>query len=335
MALATSLGDGQAVMASLHALTADAKGEWKAKLQRLMYLLQDGSTLSDACVAVRGVVPERTQMAIRVAEPAGALKQVLADEATQLMQQGREDSGRPRLLGVLMSLLIVFLVAASILTFLLLFIVPKFKSIFEGFEVPLPDATQQLIEGAELFFQFWPLLLLPTFTFIIYALGLATWSNWKFLTRGQLPFVHRWSRFWTPDILKSLAVTIAANRPIPEAIHALLAEMKPGKAATSLSSVRQKAQNGTDLWQAMKTQGFLKRSEMELLKAAEAAGNLDWAVLQLATEIRRKRERRMQTYITLLQPISVLVVGVVIGFVVYALYMPIASLPLNELGAGI
>lgn len=335
MALATSLGDGQAVMASLQALTADANGTWKSKLQRLMYLLQDGSTLSEACTAVRDIVPERTKMAIRVAENAGALKQVLADEANLLMQQGRQDSGRPKLLGVFVSLMFLFLVASSVLSFLLIFIVPKFQDIFESFGLPLPDATAQLIDVANIFLAFWPFLLLPVFTLIIYTLGYSTWCNWKYLSRGTLPFVQRWPRFWITDLLRSLAVTIAANRPIPDAIHAMLSEMPPGKAATALSSVRQKAQSGSDLWTALQTAGFLKRSETKLIQAAEAAGNLDWVVLQLAAEIRRRRENRMDSWVTILQPISLLLVGLVVGSIVYALYMPIASLPLQGLGEGI
>lgn len=335
MALATSFGDGQAVMASLQALIADAKGTWKTKLQRLMHVLQDGYTLSEACTAVRDIVPERTKMAIRVAENSGALKQVLADEANLLMQQGRQDAGRPKLLGIFVSLLILSLVTFSVLSFLVISIVPKFRDIFESFEAPLPDATKQLISGADIFLTFFPFLILPIFTFIVYALGYSTWCNWKYLTRGSLPFVQRWPRFWIPDILKSLAVAIAANRPIPEPIHAILAEIPPGKAATALSAVRQKAQNGDDLWNALRTAGFLKRSETKFIQAAEAAGNLDWAVLQLAAEIRRRRQNRMQTWGTLLQPICLLLMGLLIGFIVYALYMPIASLPLTELGEGI
>lgn len=335
MALATSLGDGQAVLVSLHALATDAKGEWKAKLQRLTYLLQDGSTLSDACLAVKGIVPERTQMAIRVAESAGALKQVLADEANQLMQQGQSDGGRPRLHSVFVNLLVIFLIAQLVIGFVVISIAPKLKDIFEGFGVPLPDATSQLLQISGWVIGFWPLLILPMFTFVVYALGFSAWANIKYLTKGQLPFVHFWPRFWTPDILKSLAVTVAAKKSIPDAIHALLAEMKPGKAATALSAVRQQAQAGTDLWQAMKVQGFLRTHETGLLTAAEAAGNLDWAIVQLATEIRGKRKRRLQTFATILQPVAILAVGVVIGFVVHALYMPIASLPLHELGAGI
>lgn len=334
MALATSLGDGQAVMGSLQALIADARGEWKAKLQRLMYLLQDGSTLSSACFAVKGIVPERVRMAIQVAESSGALKQVLADEANQLMQRGREDSGRPKLFGVFVGLLLVFLIASSILSFVMIFIIPKFRDIFDGFGVPLPKITWSLMHVSNWLLDL-SLLLFPIFTIVIYTMGFSAWCNWKYLTTGRLPFVHRWPRFWTPDILKSLAVTTAASRPIPEAVHALLAEMRPGKAATALSAVRQQAQNGTDLWQAMRNRGFLKGSEAGLLTAAEAAGNLDWAMLQLATEIRRKRERRLQTIATILQPMSVLAVGIVVGYIVLALYAPIALLPLYELGSGL
>ncbi|MEP3481656.1 MAG: type II secretion system F family protein [Fuerstiella sp.] len=335
MALATSLGDGQAVMASLQALVADAKGTWKTKLQRLMYLMQDGSTLSEACTAVRDIVPERTKMAIRVAENSGALKQVLADEANLLMQQGRQNSARPKPLGLFVSLLVLSLSTLFVISFVLIFIVPKFRDIFENFAVPFPAATKQLIQISNVFLQFWWLLILPVFTFIVYTLGYSTWCNWKYLTRGSLPFVRSWPRFWAPDILKSLAVAIASDRPIPEPIHVMLSEMPPGKAATALSAVRQKAQNGDDVWNALQTTGFLKRSETKLIQAAEAAGNLDWAVLQLAADIRRRRQTRMQTWVTLLQPISVLLMGLLIGFIVYALYMPIASLPLTELGKGI
>lgn len=330
MALATSLGDGQTLMASLEALIADSRGTWRGKLKQLAFMLNDGSSLSEACTAVRGIVPEKTQIAIRVAEPAGALKQVLADEAHDLMQQGRPDAGQPRAMGVFFQLLILCLVTQWVVSFVMIFIIPKFRDIFEGFGVELPAATQLLIDLSNWFLNFWYVFFLAMITFVIYFVVCSLSGRWKYLTMGRRPFVPRWPRFWTPEILKGLSGTVAADRPIPEAIHAFLAEMPPGRAATKLSAVRSSAEGGTDFWMAFQKQGFIKRSEVAVLKAAQAAGNLDWAMIQLAQQIQRRRRHRLNLATTILQPTAVLTIGIGIAFIILALYLPVIKL-MNDL----
>lgn len=326
MALATSLGDGQAMMASLRSLIADSKGTWQHKLTRLAYLLNDGSSLSEACSAVKGIVPERTQIAIRVAEPAGALKQVLADEAYALMQVGRSDVGQPRIAKVVFGLLILLCVTQWMLSFVMIFIVPKFRDIFEGFGVELPAATQLLIRLSNWCLHFWPILVFPFITLVVYTIVFAIYGNWKYLTVGRRLLTPRWPRYWTPELLRSLAVTIAAQRPIPEAIHAFLSEMSPGKAAWNLSAVRSSAESGSDFWQALKQYGFLKRSEVAVLRSAQAAGNPDWAMVQLAEQIEYKRQRWRSAMATILQPLAMLTVGIGIAFVIVSLYLPLFAL---------
>lgn len=335
MALATSLESGPAMIASLEALAADAAGDWKHMLTRLKYLLQDGSTLSEATAATQGLLPERTVIAIRTAEPAGALKQVLAEEAMALNDQMKTSAGQPRFATSVIGLSILFFATLWILTFVMIFIVPKLKDIFEGFGHPLPQATMLLIDLSNVFFSNWLLLALPAITFAGYFVFFSVYSRWQYLTRGFVPLVPWWPRFWTPQILRSLSVTVAAKEPLSEAFHALLSEMRPGRAATALSAVRTQVEAGESAWTSMQRQGFLKSSEVAVLESAEAAEHLDWALQHVSIEVERRRRSRLQILATFVHAGLMLIVGVLILFVVVSLYLPLAQLSNNDFGGGI
>lgn len=330
MALATSIGDSQALMASLRALIADSSGTWQGKLKQLTFLLHDGASLTEACSAVQGIVPEKTRIAIRVAEPAGALKQILADEAHELMQQGISDASKPKVVRVFFKLMILCLITQWILSFIMIFVIPKFRDIFDGFGVQLPASTQLLINLSDWVLNFWIVIFLPLATFALYMVVMSIWGRWRYLTSGHRPLVQHWPRFWTPEILRGLSASMTAGRPIPEAIHAFLAEMPPGRSATKLSAVRSSAENGMDFWLALKKHGFVTRSERAVLRAAQEAGNLDWATIQLARQIHDRRSRRLTLVASILQPLAVLTIGIGIAFIILALYLPVIKL-MNDL----
>ena len=274
-----------------------------------------------------GILPDSTLIAIRVAEDNGTLRDTLVDEAQRLMQTPVGSSGVSQdLLGTVVWLSLISLTAIGIVTFTMVFIMPKFKQIFEDFGVELPAATQQLIRVSDLVADIWPVLVLPVVTLSGGMLAFAIWASMLRLQRGILPWSQHWPRFWIPDILRLLSSTVAAGRPLSGALFGILREMQPGRAATRVSGLRVMVDSGHDCIDGMQQLRLLKPQEAAFLKAATATRHLDWALQHLSRSIRRRQQQWLGRLQRLLQPLAILFVGAIVGLIVVALFLPLIKL---------
>lgn len=331
MVLATGIGHAPSLMAGLKALSEESSGPWASKVEQLRHLLAQGQTLSEALTIATDLLPEQSLVAIRVAEQAGTLKQVLADEAHRLMQS--ETQGNAVQPGLMMTLVWLGVIAAqtcAIVSFIMIFIIPKFKAIFEGFGVELPNLTVNLIVLSDWFMSYWYLILLPAICLIVYGASMAIKGSLNRLQRGHVLWSEHFPRFWTPMILRLLSVTVTAEKSLGDGVHAILTELRPGKAARALSGVRQRINAGSDCWQSLHVQGFLNTRELAFLESSAKTRHLDWGLVHLARTVELRRGRWLTLLGQILQPIAVLTIGVMVGFIVIALFLPLIKL-LNDL----
>ncbi|MEO1984366.1 MAG: type II secretion system F family protein, partial [Fuerstiella sp.] len=105
---------------------------------------------------------------------------------------------------------------------------------------------------------------------------------------------------------------------------------RPGHASGRLSAVRQELNAGNDCWKSLYNSGFLSWREVAFLESAAKTHHLDWGLIHLARTIDRRRDRWIQRLATFVQPLVVLVVGLVVAFVCVALFIPLIKL-LNDL----
>ena len=331
MVLATGLGDSATLLSGLKSLAMESKPPWSDRVNQLRILLEQGQTLSEALSTARGILPEESVVAIRVAEETGTLRQVLAEEAHRLMNRG--DSANPvraSLPATMLWILAIWMICASKVSFIMMFIIPKFKKIFEDFGTDLPVMTEMLISMSDWFLNYWYLLALPGFTFI----GVPAWWMFRgylsYISTGTVLFSEHFPRYWSPLILRLLSVTVATGHALDKGVHAILKELPPGRSAEKLSAVRQSMLAGDDCWHAMSQNGLLKNREVAFLDSSARTGHLDWGLLHLSRALERRRGRWTQRIASLLQPVVVLSVGMVVGFVCISLFLPLIKL-VNDL----
>jgi type IV pilus assembly protein PilC len=331
MVLSAGIGDGETLTESLAAHASDCGSPWSDRIRGLGVLLEHGQTLSSALSTSPGLLPDTTMIAIRVAEQNGTLRDVLIDEATRLMQDHSAELGGTRNLpGTLLWLTMISTVSAGLVTFIMIFIIPKFKKIFEDFDTDLPAATQSLIGLADVAFYAWPLVLLPTATLSLGTLAFAIYAGVKRLGRGVLPFAQHWPRYWMPDVLRMLSFTVTAEKPIGDALAAITREMQPGRAATKISRLRTQVEAGQDCIDCMASLRLLAPREAAFLNSAQKTRHLDWALQHLAIAMDRRRLRWVNMLTRLLQPVAVIMIGSLVGFIVVAMFLPLVKL-LNDL----
>lgn len=330
MVLATGIGHAPSLMAGLQALADESSPPWSGKVEHLRSLLGEGQSLSEALTVTRDLLPEESLIAIRVAEQAGSLKQVLAEEAHRLMQDStRGNAVQPTVPTTLLWLMMIAGIAFCVISFLMIFIVPKFKYIFESFGVDMPPMTLTLIATSDFFMSYWYLIAFPGACVIGYLTIWVIKANLKYVQTGHVAWSEHFPRFWTPLILRLLSVTVSAEKPIGEGVHEIQRELQPGKASQRLSAVRQQISAGTDCWQAMKTAGFLQDRELAFLESSIKTRHLDWGLLHLARSIESRRQRLTTLFATLIQPPLILAIGAVVGFVVLAMFKPLVQLILE------
>src|SRR5262249_121135 len=149
-----------------------------------------------------GVLPSDTVALVRIGAESGNIAGALREAAT-LARRRSENTGM-RFQGTLLYLSLVFIVLGAICSFIMIWIIPKFKAIFQGFDKNLPALTETIIRVSDVSAAYWyvfiffPLLLLGMWLIMAIVLDVLGWGPaW---TR-PLPLTYDWwPRFKTPHL---------------------------------------------------------------------------------------------------------------------------------------
>lgn len=331
MLLAGGIGHGETLLHSLRAHEAESSGDWANKVGQLRLLMEQGHSLAASMTMVRDLLPDQTVSAIRTAESTGTLADVLVDEAKRISQSVQSASGGPVTLETL--LLMIFSIGTVIfcvVSFLMMFIVPKFKAIFIGFGVELPGITIALIRISDSILSGWYLFILPITGCAFFGLWWTYSTSRSKLIHGYHRLMEHWPRYWVPGVLRQLSLSAATGQPLGAALDSIMIDMPPGRAAEQISSLRHRVMNGEDTIEALRATRLLRAREAAFLHSALRTRHLDWGLRHLAIAIEARRARIWGRIPTILAPVVMLTIGLFVMFVCVAFFAPLVKL-LNEL----
>lgn len=176
--------------------------------------------------------------------------------------------------------------------FSLIKIVPAFQKILADFGVATPGITQALIGISQWTAEYWflplPLLLL-------------------------LPLVRRlWQRADAAVILRWLAVAVRRQRPIAEMVRLLAGYFPTHRLRQKLERAAKRIEQGQDWCDSLRQVGLIRRPESAVFQAARRAGNLAWALDEMADSSVRRSAYRFQAFLDIAFPVVLVAFG---GFV--------------------
>jgi len=309
----------------LEAFAKDSRGIWSTYALQLAAALRSGASLPDALAAIPGAVPNSAVLAARVGAESGTLGPALRIAAETYTVQQDVSYLTPR--GTFIYLFVLFAVMINILAFLMMYIIPKFKAIFNDFDTEIPTATNLVIDISDKVAEFWPLvvplmMLMFAVAAVSFILGYGNYESWSWL--GNIV-----PRLRAPDVLRSLAVVIQAGRPIGSALTSLVGYHPDYSIRKRLALVEKDVQSGADAWTSLLHHKLLRRAEAAVLKSAQHVGNLPWALRNTADRIDRGLRHRFLIVMELLRPVALLAIGVLVGGIVIGMFMPLVKL-LND-----
>jgi type II secretory pathway component PulF len=222
-------------------------------------------------------------------------------------------------------ILIILIHLQLIASFIMYFIIPKFEAIFNDFGISLPPITVHVIEISHMIASFGllsGLIFLAEFLLLIYLpFSIAGWGDF------QVPLLDRFFlRRHTSLILRSLSLVVDAGKPIEVGLEVLARSYPASWVRRRLIHAYADANQGQDWCQALSQRRLIRDSDRGVLVAAREAGNLGWAMRELAETSDRRMLVRIQAAVQILFPLVVLLIGLIVFLIAVAYFSPLVLL---------
>ena len=329
--LATLLRAGLPLDRALTILASMAEGErMKQLLEEVREQVKGGATLADAMRDQEGVFSRFYLNLLRAGESGGALEVVL-ERLAEHMEQSREV--RDTLLSALIYPAILIFVAVVSIFILLGYVVPQFTELFEGVDQVLPLPTRITIATGEFLQSYgWVVVLLA---------AAAAWLMRYQLSQPQGQY--QWhARFLKLPLAGSIIIKIEVTRfartlgmllhngvPLLKALSIVKDTVDNRVIADGLERVANSLKEGQSLAAPLAEVAHFPAFAVHMIRVGEESGRLEEILQQVAQVYERETQTTIKRALALLEPVLILVLGVVIAGVIISILM--AILGINEL----
>jgi len=314
----------------LDAYSFTLSAKYRDKIQQLSSLLHSGFSLSEALSTIPGLIPQSVIVAANIGEKSNSLGIALRDAAVQTTKDLKTLSDRSNITSFILYLTVVISIQFLIAGFIMYWIIPKFKKIFLDFGVELPPMTLTLIEVSDFiiyyFYLFLPLFSIPLITLVLLFIG--NYYGWYNL---RIPFLTGWfPRLSTPQCLRQIAQSISVQQTPQLALESVSKFHLWADVRKQAHSINRRINQGENAWDALYENKAITRAEAALCRSAERMGNIPYILRTLADTIEFRRARQFRFLSELFKPILISLLGIIVGFFVIALFLPLIKL-INDL----
>ncbi|MBK8179382.1 MAG: type II secretion system F family protein [Planctomycetes bacterium] len=326
--LATLAEAGIPVVKALTILEGQTRpGPFKEVLAELVEDVAAGTPLSESMAKHRCFDRLYTSM-VKAGEVAGVLDKILNRLATF-----REKAAaiRSKVVGAMIYPVIVIVVAVGVVSAAILFVIPKFSEIFASFDTKLPLITSMLLAASEIGVKYWYLIFgLPLLVFTLHTLSMRRPGKYRFFFHGlylRIPLLGPLlSKVQIAAFARTFGTLIEAGVPHLDALTIVRDTTSNDVVAEGVESVRRTVREGEGIARPMGETGMFDDLVVNMVDVGEATGELDRMLLKVATAYEAQVDRRIEALIKFLEPALLIVMAVVVGFIVVALFLPLTEI---------
>lgn len=261
-------------------------------------------------------------------EQAGALETMLDQVATY---QEKSQSLKARVRKALTYPAAVIIVALVVSGILLIEVVPQFQEIFSGFGADLPPFTLFVIGISEALQDYWPLLCGGAVAAIVgFVAARRRSSAFHQITDRlvlKLPLVGAIvEKSAVARYARTLATTFAAGVPLIEALKSVAGATGNTVYQHAVTGLRDSVATGQPLYVSMRGAGVFPNMVVQMVAVGEEAGALDDMLAKSATYYEEQVDNAVDNLTSLMEPAIMSLLGVLVGGLVIAMYLPIFQL---------
>ena len=304
-----------------------ARPRLKACLQAVRNEIRGGASISDAMASHPNMFSELYRATLRSGEQTGNLVEVLQRYISYLKLM---ISVREKVVKALAYPAFLVIVGAAVLLFLLLYVMPTFAEIYGHGKATLPLPTRMLLTVVEHGKLWLPWMAAGT-------LGLAALLyQWARTPSGRTQVDHVSLRLpLIGDVLRknhivrlarTLATILAGGIPLIQALQITGGAITNREIAQALARATDRVREGAGLAASLKQEGFMPPMTLEMIDVGETTGSLEPMLLEVAEFHEGELDLRLSQLTTWIEPVLLLVMGILVGGIVIIMYLPVFQL---------
>ena len=286
-----------------------------------------GAALSEAFDAQGDVVPGMYTASLLAGEKSGGLEEVIRRYVAYVKVV---TALQRKTLSALVYPAVLLGLSMVVVSIIVLNVVPEFEAFYGGFGAELPWMTQVVVAVSN--------TARNHFLLIVLGAGAAVAAVWRWLQRpGRAALLDRVvlripgigsiaGQFATSQLSRTLATLLGGGIPLVDAIDVASRAIGNRFYAEQLAVVGQRVREGEALAAALEARGIFPSVVIRMVEVGEATGALREMLTSVADFFDEQIETRLGRFVTVIEPVLLIVMGLVIAALLVALYLPLLQL---------
>lgn len=326
--LAVMIRAGISLRAALDGISEQSENpKFRAVLMQIKQDVESGKQFSEALAKHPKLFGPLYVNMVRASEMSGSFSRMLERIAAYLAQQLET---KQMVVGAMIYPAVIGTLAVAVTIFLLTFVLPRFADVFKGKEAAMPWPTVFLMNLSHMMVEYWWALALGG---IGAAIGLVLFirtepGGWWFdAMKLKVPVFKRMFRaLYIARSMHTMGELVNAGVPMLDTIH-ITGDISGNRHykrmwGTVYSSVKQ----GKKIAQPLTKSPLLPKSVVQMVSAGEESGKLGEVLDEVSTFYTKQLREAIKTVTSMIEPIMIMVMGGIVGFIAMAIILPIFKL---------
>jgi type IV pilus assembly protein PilC len=299
---------------------------FKAVLTDIRDRVKSGQDLSEAFEEHAELFPRLFPSTLKAGEKSGELEQVIRRfiRYLKLVMDARR-----RVITALVYPVVLICLSITMISVMMVYVVPKITVFFENLEVELPLMTRMLIAVSGFAHRNVVWLALGALG------GVVAFRAWRRTEPGRLwldraklkvpflgPVLHR---FALTELCRSLATLLSGGIPLVPAFEIATDAVGNLEVRQAIAPQIQLVREGKPFHEALERSGVFLEMSIDMIKVGEATGSLDEMLTSVADFLDEQIETRMGRILTLIEPLMLVFMGIIVAMILVAIYLPLVS----------
>jgi len=328
--LSTLQDAGLPILRSLQILEEQQRpGLMKAIIGGVGDEVEGGGTLSDAMSQYPKAFDKLYVNMINAGEAGGVLDIILSRLADFMEKAAKL---KKKVIGAMIYPAVVISIAVGVVSMIMIFVIPKFEQIFKDFHTELPGITQVLLTVSRWFAQQygWAYVLFSPIAFTILYRLVRISEGGKFATdliKLKIPILGGiLGKTAIARFTRTLGTLISAGVPILDAINITKETCGNEVYSRALLKVHDAIREGESMADPLRATKVCDALVVNMVDVGEETGDLDKMLIKIADNYDNDVDVLVGSLISILEPVMVVILGVIVGFIVVALFAPMIAL---------
>ena len=300
-------------------------GGMKEIVQSLLKSIREGLSFSEAMQKHPDIFPRLYINMVRAGEAGGILDTIL-ERLNEFLESSKEL--KDHVVSAMIYPTILVVTGGASIVLLLTFVIPRFSAIFAELGSSLPLSTQVLLAASGMLKSYgWIILLMSVGAWLVLRNYIASDEGryrWDALKLKLIEDVIK--KLETARFCRTLGTLLAGGVPLLQALNNSREVIGNRVMARAIEAVSKGAKEGRGIFYPLSRAGVFPPLALSMIRVGEETGTLDQMLIRVAVVYEKSLKQAVKRFMAILEPVMILVLGLVIGFIVVSMLLAVFSI---------